>query len=353
MNKTVYINLDKPLPDSLIKGRIIYLLIKYANDLDVGIFLKNCNPLIFQPYMIPGKNRISNKEILIESLLNKQHNVLLLLHLNALYKCYDSYNFSSDYNAEQNLQKIFNNSKLSDEYSGYDGEGTVITFDNQTKVISVEDFNNFANLNNSKIEKIQHVLIESGKKYGFYYYFNLDILTKTEITLNANGTKAKIKTKKYNIIHRTKQNSLLEDTNTGLKFDLGKNLKLNDENQKNNSDKFFITLNNRIYNIINTIDSIEPCSWCTPDKEYPAMRRKCENCTNLVNELKTVLKVNFNEKIREIDYSKAKDINCLRKKRADMLKKYIIKKADYITTEDINRLMMLIDKSFKRLDISE
>lgn len=169
----------------------------------------------------------------------------------------------------------------------------------------------------------------------------------------------KVKTKRtvYNLVNKERDPYVI-DNSTGLKLNIGKRITSFAKIDKNGTIKFF----NNSYNTFKTsheriikIVTFKPtqCHWCAPNKETKNEKIKCTNCHKLLYELDNLMKTNsvekvdFNKRISSIDFTKAKNLADLRKKRKNAVVSYLKRYESQITDKKkIEQIKELAEKSF-------
>ena len=169
----------------------------------------------------------------------------------------------------------------------------------------------------------------------------------------------KVKTKRTvcNLVNKERDSYIIDDS-TGLKLNIGKRITSFAKIDKNGTIKFF----NNSYNTFKTsheriikIVTFKPtqCHWCAPNKETRNEKIKCTNCHKLLYELDNLMKTNsiekvdFNKRISSIDFTKAKNLADLRKKRKNAVVSYLKQYESQITDKKkIEQIKELAEKSF-------
>ena len=169
----------------------------------------------------------------------------------------------------------------------------------------------------------------------------------------------KVKTKRTvcNLVNKERDSYIIDDS-TGLKLNIGKRITSFAKIDKNGTIKFF----NNSYNTFKTsheriikIVTFKPtqCHWCAPNKETRNEKIKCTNCHKLLYELVNLMKTNsiekvdFNKRISSIDFTKAKNLADLRKKRKNAVVSYLKQYESQITDKKkIEQIKELAEKSF-------
>ncbi len=169
----------------------------------------------------------------------------------------------------------------------------------------------------------------------------------------------KVKTKRTvcNLVNKERDSYIIDDS-TGLKLNIGKRITSFAKIDKNGTIKFF----NNSYNTFKTsheriikIVTFKPtqCHWCAPNKETRNEKIKCTNCHKLLYELYNLIKTNsiekvdFNKRISSIDFTKAKNLADLRKKRKNAVVSYLKQYDSQITDKKkIEQIKELAEKSF-------
>lgn len=169
----------------------------------------------------------------------------------------------------------------------------------------------------------------------------------------------KVKTQRtvYNLVNKERDPYIIDDS-TGLKLNIGKRITSFAKIDKNGMIKFF----NNSYNTFKTsheriikIVTFKPtqCHWCAPNKETRNEKIKCTNCHKLLYELDNLIKTNsiekvdFNKRISSIDFTKAKNLADLRKKRKNAVVSYLKQYESQITDKKkIEQIKELAEKSF-------
>lgn len=169
----------------------------------------------------------------------------------------------------------------------------------------------------------------------------------------------KVKTKRTvcNLVNKERDSYIIDDS-TGLKLNIGKRITSFAKIDKNGTIKFF----NNSYNTFKTsheriikIVIFKPtqCHWCAPNKETRNEKIKCTNCHKLLYELDNLMKTNsiekvdFNKRISSIDFTKAKNLADLRKKRKNAVVSYLKQYDSQITDKKkIEQIKELAEKSF-------
>ena len=160
----------------------------------------------------------------------------------------------------------------------------------------------------------------------------------------------KVKTKRTvcNLVNKERDSYIIDDS-TGLKLNIGKRITSFAKIDKNGTIKFF----NNSYNTFKTsheriikIVTFKPtqCHWCAPNKETRNEKIKCTNCHKLLYELDNLMKTNSIEKV---DFTKAKNLADLRKKRKNAVVSYLKQYESQITDKKkIEQIKELAEKSF-------
>ena len=161
----------------------------------------------------------------------------------------------------------------------------------------------------------------------------------------------KVKTKRtvYNLVNKERDPYIIDDS-TGLKLNIGKRITSFAKIDENGTIKFF----NNSYNTFKIV-TFKPtqCHWCAPNKETRNEKIKCTNCHKLLYELDNLMKTNsiekvdFNKRISSIDFTNAKNLADLRKKRKNVVVSYLKQYESLITNKKkIEQIKELAEKSF-------
>lgn len=353
--------------------QILLFLIQYADDIDVGQFLLNCDSHIIKrkPNSIIEDDVLCNKELLLQKLLvanykfynsfeyttsdnikqSKQLTDIIIEHLKAINRCYNSYFLYDNKNELDltNVELVISKDRI--------GIGT-------DKTISIEDYKNDGNLAKEDIKKVLSIIINNYKQYKYYYAIEGDSVCK--ISIQQGKT---VKTH-YNILYAERITYLINEK-TGLKLNLGKPIKLFGFNKNGIEDvlnknlKDFEKLNNAIVTAL----AKEPksCCYCYPDKDGQPQRKRCMNCDEIIKTLNSLqnlkkqkVKTKQNEMrkksdiisiergLKNINYNKYNNVMTLRKARKQFLEEVLENCKQILPQNDelLKHIESLIDKTF-------
>lgn len=347
--------------------QILVLLILYADSTDVFTLIRFCYPYIPINSIVPSR---TVKEFLLEKLVEPQYKIfeaihkndlkqvkkyidkskleVLIYHLLALQKSY-FYNYL--FVTHEEVKDKDNRDIASERILRY-MKGKSSAKNGLKKLLK------YGNINENEISKILHIMIESYKKYDFYYLFYGDNIKKVTITYKK-GHCSYIEDV-YKIKQLARKTQFI-NINTNNKIEVDKPIKQFFINEHFEMDLLSVSfnkfqkLNAAIYEGLSKDIPTETCAWCNPDKYHKKQRKLCDNCTFLLEKIrllqsKSLLhKFNIFTEMNTYTWKDYKTLKGLRRKRKEHLIELL---GDFYGLDDCatDELRFLIEKSFRDID---
>jgi len=335
---------------------LVYILVKFVDDIDVGQFLLNIEPTLINRNAGETFNTETdmmasypNKCIFLNCLfywsdylrVEDNERELLLAHLNALMNCFNSYFFDAESEAHKQAKR--KNMPLWNCNNDYDFKITenALGIEWSTGVkTSCEDFFEADFLpEKNQIKSIFKFIINSYKQYKFYYRF-CDNEKLFKVTIENMGNKISTIEKEYKIY--TDRTSYIIDDKTGLKCSFNKKL---DCWAMPVGYKSFKRLHEKTIEILSG-NLLKPCTWCNPENTTKRTE-KCDNCAKLshfidmfIEKRTAITKQKINAVIKQYQLSSCKNLAELRLKRKLALKEFFNNKIyDNRQKNEFNKLL--------------
>lgn len=345
-------------------GQILILLIHYANDEDIFQLVKFYFPYVTWEKVTRKGHTV--KEYLLEQLCEPQYRIfesvnnddlkqvkkylntsrleILINHLLMLQKCYFN-NFLFVTHEE------IKNEKVKDTVNE-----RVLAFikGKSSSKHGLERLLKEGNISEDEIPQILHILIDSYKKYDFYYLFHGDNIKKVKLTYQKGSLKYEETEYKIELLAR-KTNFI--NVKTNHKIEIDKPIRQFFINENGKSDILSISFNKfqkistAIYEGLSKDIPVETCAWCNPDKYKQNQRKIYDNCNFLLEKIRLlqakalISKFDIFNEMNKYSWKDYKTLKGLRHKR----KEYLIELLDnfYGLNSSLAReLSDLIDKSF-------
>ena len=260
----------------------IVLLIKYADDSDIGILLKNANIDLSKS----GINEHTKTENTYKEVMIYLTSVSSFCVQKYLHYLQEEHN---DLTKEDILKTVREMIKECEPISLY-----------QHLFALCENFYsyNFKLRSNKDLTRIFKILINNYTTFHFYYSFEKKHFTKfvfvkeNKKNKNLHEIFQHMELKPY-IISTMSDKTYLYNSDTGAETSIDVTLKTNSELC---SLKYFMTANEQITKALNNEEERKNCNWCNPISNGKT-KGKCDNCKNLLEELNNLEYVNYVEEI--------------------------------------------------------
>lgn len=299
----------------------LFLMIKYADDADIGQFLENIQEgLIDRDYHFDIYQ--SNKEFLLEYLIldtlfeGVSYKNLILKHLKYISKSFfsnDYYNSTDSESFEENIIKMKVAENRLEIICDIDKNGKIIHLP-----ISFEEFFKFQHPKPQDFKRLFKKLVDIYTKHHFYY-IRIDISEKNEriykITPSNDDSFINDKIIEYKVKTVKNRTTYLTDPSTGLDYNMHQILL--SPMGSSNRDRGYKDCENSIDSIVDILTRNESdCLWCNPTANNRA-KTLCRECKELKSKLERE-NVDIQEietYIKDIKISDCKNVADLRKKR--------------------------------------
>lgn len=352
----------------------LFLMIKYADDADVGQFLENIQEgLIDRDYHFDIYQ--SNKEFLLEYLIldtlfeGVSYKNLILKHLKYISKSFfsnDYYNSTDSESFEENIIKMKVAENRLEIICDIDKNGKIIHLP-----ISFEEFFKFQHPKPQDFKRLFKKLVNIYTKHHFYFirlssytddFENKKCIKKEsiyKIIPNSEDSIVNDDKIKYEVKTIKNKPTYLTDTSTGLDYDMHQVL-LSPLGSPNR-DRGYKDCVNSIDSIVDIFTKTEECVWCNPSTNNRA-KILCRECKELKSKLEreNVDTQEVETYIKDIKISDCKNLADLRKKRKKELVRCIkwLKDGDDsfkingryrhdIYDEYINKIKKIVNNYFK------
>ena len=347
---------------------LIELIIKYADEIDIGQFLINVHEDLID--RIPGDDKFfsdTNREYFIEHLYDDNpYKKLLFFHLKMLAKSF----YTNEVGNEEQILK-YEESLKCDEDSDMEVSpnklGIRCLYKGRENIITFEELTKCTKMKRGDFREIFNCIVNCYRDTNFYYWITDKYIIKMlNVGTNEKPEFKRIKYQLYNTKVKSRRTTCIKDINTGMTYDLGEVVQGNTGYWGFCIPRGAKLCKNLHKRIINSLKGIQNCSLCNPscsDTNEP-----CKKCQKLLKQLKyfenldnenEIFKIsNIQSELYKINTNNCINIAEVRAKRKLFLKqkvKYIIKEVDYgygykYKDEELKKrrkiINQLIDESF-------